>query len=83
MKYISHDTHSIVISMQQQYIAMYLVLYSPRCSVALVSFLPSTLDPIAFLVLTLMVCTVSGVSPSRVYTVPVMVATGAPLCSMS
>ena len=54
-----------------------------RCVVAVVSVLHSTLAPIAFLVLTLMVCTVSGVSPSRVYTVPVMVATGVPLCSMS
>ena len=54
-----------------------------RCVVATVSVLSSTLGPIAFLVLTLMVSTVSGVSASRVYTVPVMLATGVPLCSMS
>ena len=67
---------AVIKSVQQKYVPLPPV-------VAAVIVLHNTLGPIAFLVLTLMVCTVSGVSPSRVYTVPVMVATGVPLCSMS
>ena len=55
----------------------------PRLWVASVSVPSNTLGPIAFLVLTLMVCIVPGVSLSRVYSVPVTLATDAPLCSMS